>query len=90
MVQGYDCRACPQSVSHCQSVALPCHDVGVCNAVQSYVDILDAVLSAPVNTAPVPLPAAGSGPNGAVGIATFNMTVSSITTPAAMAVQTAG
>ena len=83
-------RACVHIVSHFQSVVLPCHDVAVCNAVQSYVDILDAALSVPVNTAPVPLPAAGSGPNGAVGTATFNMTASSIMTPAAMAVQTAG
>ncbi|DBA91768.1 TPA: hypothetical protein ACH3X1_003358 [Trebouxia sp. C0004] len=59
-------------------------------AARSYVDMLDAVLSVPVNTAPVPLPPAGSGPNGAVGIATFNMTASSVMTPAAMAVQTAG
>lgn len=83
-------RACVHTVSDFQSVVLPCDDVAVCNAVQSYVDILDAVLSVPVNTAPVPLPAVGSGPNGAIGIATFNMTASSIMTPAAMAVQTAG
>lgn len=51
-------------------------------------NIVDGVLSLAANTAPVPLPAAGSGPNGAVAIETFNMT----STPAQVppAVQTAG
>ena len=57
-------------------------------AVQGFVNILDQVLLPAANAVPVPLPAAGSGPNGGVAIETFNMT----STPAQMApdVQTAG
>ncbi len=76
---------CMSSVRHLHTVQVQC-DTSLSDAVQSYVDILDQVLSAPVNAAPVPLPAAGSGPNGAVGIETFNMMPATVTAPANMAV----
>ena len=43
-------------------------------ALQSHVSLLDKVLTLPANAVAVPLPAAGSGPNGGVAIETFNAT----------------
>ena len=57
--------------------------------VQSFVNVLDGVLTLPANAVPVPLPAAGSGPNNGVGIETFNMTVAAPATPST-SVTTAG
>ena len=54
---------------------------------QSYVNLLDGVLALPANAVPVPLPAAGSGPNNGVGIESFNMTAAVGPT---MAISTAG
>ncbi|KAL3150662.1 hypothetical protein ABBQ32_000460 [Trebouxia sp. C0010 RCD-2024] len=55
---------------------------------RSFVNLLDGVLALPANAVPVPLPAAGSGPNNGIGIVTFNMTTPAA--PPAMAVSTAG
>lgn len=70
---------------HCKSMMLA-FDKAVC-CLQSYVNLLDGVLALPANAVPVPLPAAGSGPNNGVGIEAFNMTTSASPT---MAISTAG